>query len=74
MFICRKCQKPAPFLFRGMCEKCAPDVHHEFNETLAVYAALSKQYEAETGKRAIDDLDAFDEWWQQNPIPQTSGE
>ena len=72
---CRQCRARA-YLIRGLCAKCAPELHRNRWELYNAYAALAERYEAETGKRAIADCDAFDEWCIQelNPTPPGPGE
>jgi len=60
MFTCSKCHRSA-FLVHGLCRQCAPDLHSQTTDW-APYNALCDQYERETGTRAVDDWEGFDDW------------
>jgi hypothetical protein len=61
MLFCQRCHKPA-FLYRGLCEARAPELHATYNRELKYWSDLFDRFEAETGVSAVTDWRRFEKW------------
>lgn len=57
MFRCLECGSDRQTR-RGLCRECWPEGHAEVDELFALFAS----YESVTGRRVLDDYDAFERW------------
>lgn len=58
---CQQCGKEA-HLIRGVCADCAPSTHQARELASYYQRALSKIFEAETGKNSLGDYNDFEDW------------
>lgn len=56
MIPCMKCGRKA-FLYKGLCDTCAPGLHAQLAGEMAAYDEIAAEFELETGKKPLDD------WW-----------
>ena len=59
---CRECGKYRGETYRGLCRTCAPALHAVRKAQERYYAAMDAVYIKATGKKPLDDFDAFEEW------------
>ena len=62
MLACHQCGAVDVFTCRGVCARCARELHAQRAGDLAAFARDAEAYERETGREAIVDLDAFEAW------------
>ena len=68
LFPCKSCGAHQ-FLIQGVCARCAPDLHRGWLAALAAFGEDEARYHAATGRRPLEDFDAFEAWLAENPAP-----
>jgi hypothetical protein len=59
-FPCVFCGTEASFLIRGLCERCAPEIHHAHAEALARFQAADEMFWCATGQHALQEWYGFE--------------
>jgi hypothetical protein len=62
MFQCFDCGSFVGPLIQGSCRFCEPELHAAFEAHLKDTGEQMAAYERATGRRALDDYDAYEAW------------
>ena len=61
-FPCKQCHRQEGVLIGGVCSKCGPDIHAEWQARANAHDALAERYYAETGIKPLANWNAFEDW------------
>jgi len=66
MWLCHCCRTEASFLYRGLCQRCAPDLHSAYAKKRDAWGKVFVAFTAVSGKEPLDDWAAFEDFLMSN--------